>query len=315
MVKVRSKSPGMVSWLGPIIFILAFSVPGALGKSFEITVKPVESVRSGSLQQTTEKKPGQIPHSRVVRGTRNITETWLAGPTNRYPHGVLGDDLEASRLIATDRKGVHLFVELPSERVFEDLFPRLADLDKDGDDELIIVESDAGLGASLAVYGTGVNGLEKRSATPFLGRPNRWLNPLGVGDFNGDGQLDLALVATPHIGGILRLYTYRQGIMAVYAEFRAVSTHRIGSTALGLGQVVDNGAKDLILLPEQSWQALLLLEWESDRLRIRAKAALPSRLASSLVPAGKDRWTVQLENGRPYEIRLIRLLKNHLETE
>jgi len=60
--------------------------------------------------------------------------------------------------------------------------------------------------------------------------PNRWLNPLGVGDFDGDGRLDIALVATPHIGGRLRLYRYQPGRLTLFAERSGVSTHRIGST-------------------------------------------------------------------------------------
>lgn len=132
----------------------------------------------------------QIPHSHLAQGSKDIAGTWLALATNRYPHGVLGDALEASRLSVESRQGKILILDLPPNRVFEDLHPRLIDLDGDGRDEIIVVESDMGLGASLAVYGIVEGRLAKRSETPFLGRSNRWLNPLGAGDFNGDGKLD-----------------------------------------------------------------------------------------------------------------------------
>ena len=189
---------------------------------------------TGPVQIQEPGRADQIPHSRVAQGSKDIAGTWLAIATNRYPHGVLGDALEASRLSVESRQGTTLILDLPPNRVFEDLHPRLIDLDGDGRDEIIVVESDKELGASLAVYGIVEGRLAKRSATPFLGRSNRWLNPLGAGDFNGDGKLDIALVATPHIGGILRLYHFTEPKLSKFAEYRGVSTHSLGNTELGL---------------------------------------------------------------------------------
>ena len=53
-------------------------------------------------------KPDQLPLSRVARGHRNINVAWLAGPTDRYRHGVLGDDFEAARLVVETRSGKRL---------------------------------------------------------------------------------------------------------------------------------------------------------------------------------------------------------------
>ena len=108
------------------------------------------------------------------------------------------------------RSGKRLQVDLPPRRVFEDLEPRLVDVDDNSRDEIMVVESDSKfLGASLALF------RHRRRPTQtdcghlsFLGQPYRWLNPLGVGDYDGDGKLDIALVATPHIGGKLRLYRF-----------------------------------------------------------------------------------------------------------
>ena len=119
------------------------------------------------------RRPGQIPHSRVAHGSNDIAGTWLALATDRYPHGVLGDSFEASRLVVESREGKFLILDLPPYRVFEDLQPRLIDLDGDSRDEIIVVESDTRLGASLSVYGIVDGLLAKRTATPFLGRPNR----------------------------------------------------------------------------------------------------------------------------------------------
>jgi hypothetical protein len=249
-------------------------------------------------------RPGQLPHSRLAQGTRDIAAAWLAGATDRYAHGVLGDDLEASRLMVETREGNSLRLDLPQHRVFEDLEPRLVDLDGDGRDEILVVESDASLGAALAVYGRIDGRLALRAMSPFIGRAHRWLNPVGAGDFDGDGKLDLALVATPHIGGILRLYRFEPPALTLFAETGDVSTHRMGRTELGLGQVAPASPRARLLLPDPAQRALRLLEWEPAGMREIARGALPARLDSSLIPAGRDRWRFRLEDGRFMEVRI-----------
>jgi len=249
-------------------------------------------------------RPGQIPHSRVAHGSNDIAGAWLAMATDRYPHSVLGDSFEASRLAVESRQGKFLILDLPPHRVFEDLQPRLIDLDGDGRDEIIVVESDTRLGASLSVYGIVDGLLAKRTATPFLGRPNRWLNPLGVGDFDGDGKLDIALVATPHIGGVLRLYHFLEPELSKFAEYTGVSTHSLGSTELGLGREVENAPRDQLLLPDQSHRKMLLLEWTPDGWLKHDQVDLPDVLRSSLMPSGENRWKFRLRNNLHYEIRV-----------
>ena len=251
-----------------------------------------------------ERRPEQLPGSRIARGDGNIAAAWLAGPTSRYGHGVLGDRVEGSRLAVESRTGKIIVHELPVSRVFEDLIPRLIDLDGDGEDEILIVETDSQRGASLAVYGVVDERIVRKSTTPFLGRAYRWLNPLGVGDFDADGRLDIALVATPHIGGRLRLYRNTPPTLTQFAEAGGVSTHSIGSRELGLGRIVRNAERDRLLLPNQSHQSLLLLEWTPGGIRELARQALPASIATSLQPTGDNRWRFQTNDGRHLEVRV-----------
>lgn len=269
--------------------------------SAELKIKEFQPVQ---LTIPKVKKPGQIPHSRIATGKNNIATAWFAGETKRYAHGILGDTIEASTLIIETSSGKVLQVNLPSSRVFEDLEPRLIDLNKDEKDEIIVIESEISLGASLSIYGVESNQLVRITSTPFLGRPNRWLNPVGVGDFDGDGLSDVALVATPHIGGILRLYQFIDSELILFGEYPGVSNHKIGSKELGLGAVVKGDTKDLLVLPDQAHRVLLLLEWRKNGLKEISKVELPNQLRSSLKIIKSNHWYFQLINGQVYELYL-----------
>lgn len=278
-----------------------FSIGPSTAYSTELRI-----IASGApvLDDAGIQRTDQLPQSRVAKGKRNIRAAWLASPTDRYRHGVLGDHLEAARLSVETVDGLRLSVDLPPSRVFEDLEPRLVDLNGDKRDEIMVVESDSALGASLSVYGI-VNGqLVRTAATPFLGQPNRWLNPVGVGDFDGDGRPDIALVATPHIGGQLRLYRFEDQRLTLFAQYSGVSTHRIGSTQLGLGRVVSASPRDRLLVPNQSRSELMLLEWTGSQWQEIARVDLPGVLGSSLKPVRGGCWQFRLETGQYFDLQL-----------
>ena len=69
---------------------------------------------------------------------------------------------------------------LSANSVFEDRKPRLADLDGDGTDEIIVVRSYLDRGAALSIVKLKAEGLEIVAETPAIGRANRWLNPAGI---------------------------------------------------------------------------------------------------------------------------------------
>lgn len=284
-----------------LVFVALFA-PGVHAAVDRLTWRFVDSV-------ATRSNPGDhpadlLPHSEPTAGTQDIARAWLADPTGRYPHGVLGDRLEAGTLVAETRDGDELRFELPEHRVFEDLEVRLVDLDGDGRDEMLVVESDVELGAALAIFGIVDERIERLAATAFIGQRNRWLNPLGVGDFDGDGRLDVALVATPHIGGILRLYRFEAHQPTLFAEYRGVSTHAIGMAELGLGSVVRGAPRDRILIPEQALNAFQLLEWTPEGWQVLARTVIPGRMNSSLRAVGDDRWQFDLTDGRTLELEL-----------
>ena len=61
--------------------------------------------------------------------------------TTRYSHAILGDALEWGALRLQLSGGSAIKLTLPESRVFEDLTPRLVDVDLDGDAEVISIET------------------------------------------------------------------------------------------------------------------------------------------------------------------------------
>ena len=112
------------------------------------------------------------------------------------------------------RDGKRQTVRLKDDAVFEDLEPRLADLDRDGHDEIIVVKSYLKRGSALAVIAERRGKYEIVAETPPLGAAHRWLDPAGIADFNGDGKTDIALVRQPHVIGALELWSWRDGALA-----------------------------------------------------------------------------------------------------
>lgn len=231
-----------------------------------------------------------IPHAALVSGVRDIRTAWLAGATRRYNHGVLGDAVEASALKVETWAGEILSYELPADSVFEDLTPRLADLDGDGGDEVIVVRSRLAAGAAVAVFGIREGKLAPVAESPAIGLANRWLNPVGAGDFDGDGRQEIAVVRTPHIGGILILYRIEGDRLVEFARRGGYSTHAMGSTVLGMAAVLDldgDGADD-ILLPDQSHSDLLGVGYAGGTFHTIWNTPNRKRIVTSVVIADVD---------------------------
>lgn len=173
------------------------------------------------------------------------------GPTDRYGHAIMGNLPEWSRL-CLEGDGAGACVTLPETSVFEDIAPRLADMDGDGVPEAVVVESNFQGGAALAVYRLEADGLS-RTATPPIGLRNRWLSPVGIADFDQDGTMDVAYVETPHLGKLLKIYSWRDEALVLIAKASGLSNHRIGEETITSG-IRSCGKGPEIVLPDGAWQ-------------------------------------------------------------
>lgn len=217
---------------------------------------------------------------RLARGARLLACLWLAGPgfaqdpgivaaayaqpTARYPHAVLGDAEEWGALRLTFADGTQALHVLPQTLVFEDLAPRLQDLDFDGTPEVIVVESSQTEGGRLAVWGA-----EGRiAATPHIGTRFRWLGPVGAADLDGDGAIEIAYVDRPHLAKVLRVWRFDDGRLTPVAEAAGFSNHRIGWDYIAGGIRVCGEVPEMVLA-SGDWRRVLAVALEDGALRVR----------------------------------------------
>lgn len=193
-----------------------------------------------------------------------VTGADYGDPTRRYAHGILGDAVEWGSLEMRLDDGRTARIVLPPERVFEDVAPRLADLDGDGAPEVIAVETDIARGARLSVYGPG--GLI--ATTPYIGRTHRWLAPVGAADLDGDGRVEIAYIDRPHLAKVLRVWRFENGRLTHVADLGRLTNHRIGERDIG-GGIRDCGSGPEIITADATWERVMATRLEGGRLETR----------------------------------------------
>jgi hypothetical protein len=177
-----------------------------------------------------------------------------------YGHNILGNTPEWNTLTvhwgpeAQARRPARGATTVWSEsnHIFEDVAPRLVDLDKDGMLDIVTVQSSFQQGARLLI-------LHPRKldfgpvGTRYIGQRNRWLAPIGIEDFDRDGKFELAYIDRPHLAKTLRIWRYSPGRPLEELAARAgLTNHRIGEPDIG-GGVRDCGRGPEMIVATGNW--------------------------------------------------------------
>ena len=251
---------------------------------------------AASLAQASERLPDG-GEARFKAGA--IRAAWYSSPTGRYDHGVLGDAIEGGGLTVSLADGKTIELLLPETEVFEDITPRLADLNGDGNAEVIAILSSLQKGGSLAVYGIGNGKLALLAKTPFIGQSRRWLNIAGIADYDGDGRPEIALVRTPHIGGELQYWRLQGSGLKRIAAAQGFSNHFIGSRAQGLSSTLDangDGQFDLIV-PSADRTQLRVMSLQGGSLKELRTIDLGAPVSGNITRAGGTKLNVPVKGG------------------
>ncbi|EAR50150.1 hypothetical protein OG2516_15719 [Oceanicola granulosus HTCC2516] len=196
---------------------------------------------------------------------QGIDAATYAEPTDRYPHGALGDPVEWGALVLETARGP-VTVRLPEERVFEDTAPRVVDVDGDGATEAVVVESNRDLGARLAIYGAEGTLI---AANDWFGQRNRWLAPVGVADLDGDGRVELAYIDRPHLAKRLIVLEFADGALREEAVAEGLTNHSYGEPAIH-GGLRDCGDGIEMITADADWSRVMATRLRDGRLESRA---------------------------------------------
>ena len=218
---------------------------------------------------------------------------FLSNPTSRYDHGVLGDQIEAAAITLVDTQPepkVLLTISIPEPAVVEGIAPLWADLNGDGQREIIVTQSDAEQGAQIVVYDEG--GIQV-AIGPAIGRGYRWRHQIAVTPFGPGGEVELVDVLTPHIGGVVEFYRLEDDQLNIVAEVPGFTSHVIGTRNLDMALAGDfdgDGATEL-LLPNQARTELGAIRRTADGAEVAWTVPMNGRLSTNLA-------AVQLANGQ-----------------
>ena len=210
----------------------------------------------------------QLPERQISISLDSSVYAQYTQPTDRYPHGILGDIIEAGQLVVVVDNEFYEYT-LDSNYVFEDIRPRLYDVDNDGNLEFITIRTEVNNGAGMAIYKLVNNRLVEYAFVKEIGLQNRWLNIATIFDLDEDGTVELVWVQTPHIGGILKVAKIQEGEITILDQAGGLySNHAIGERNLCLSALTRVEQRNIFHLPNRNKNAIYSFELVNNTLAI-----------------------------------------------
>ena len=195
------------------------------------------------------------PDARMVMNGIGQVAVYVNATDQRYVHGIMGDRLEGSTLLILDTKDgeirVLARVDLPGEDVYEGISPFWADVDGNGREDIVTTVSNSSSGSRLRAYMWDGSKIKQEVDGIAIGQGNRWQHQLTAGPLGPNGEIEIADVLTPHIGGTLRFYRFDGTSLNVEATFPSVTTHSIGSRNLdqtAIGDFNGDGQPEVVVM-------------------------------------------------------------------
>ena len=226
----------------------------------------------------------------------------LSDPTTRYIHGVLGDAFEAGSIgvLEAGRDGYDVSGRIRPESggTFEALAP-LWFRPGGGDEELLaITESTEREGSRISVYSPSGALV---AAGPFVGEPQSWRHLVVAGPFGPDGEVELAAVRTPHVGGPVEFYSLdrQNGELRLAASGGEYRSHTIYSRNLDAARAgdLDGDRSWELLLPDASYTALEAVHHTERGVETAWRLPLGGTLATNLASVTDSEGRVALAAG------------------
>lgn len=233
------------------IILFSFIVVASSVHASDFNSSTHSTVINNDVAQLLSSGVKQLPEKQVAISADGLVYAQYTQPTSRYKHGILGDSIEAEQLMVIRENTVFKHT-LTHEYVFEDIKPRLFDVNNDGELEVITIRSHASKGAGIMIYKIINNDLVEYAWVTEIGLANRWLNIVAIYDLDSDGIVELAWIQTPHIGGVLKVAEIKSGKLDTLSEVSGFSNHAIGQRNLCLSVLTRTENSHVFYVPTQN---------------------------------------------------------------
>ena len=302
---------------------LTFPVPAPDGRG-TLAVTPEGRVVRNFRGGETLLAEDVLPDTRLIQMGTDLY--YLVSPTTRYRHGVLGDDFEAAgfarlRFSETGTPKEQRADEGYSPGVIESLsligLPNLP-----GTRALVMTISSPDGGSRILL--ADADGDPIAWGEP-VGRGNRWRHQIAAAPLGPNGEVEIAVVKTPHIGGVLEYYrpvtvageaeqqtdplskgiAPRQVLEVVHSR-SGYSTHSIGSRNLSMAAAgdFDNDGRYDLLLPNRARTVLVNVQRTASGSRENYRIRFETEISTNIAVVEDKDWSPTEEGRRPGALAL-----------
>lgn len=209
----------------------------------------------------------QLPEQAISISRDKRVYAQYTNPTERYNHRVMGDGVEGEQLVVVV-DSVFYELKLADNYVFEDIRPRLFDVDQDGNLEIITIRTELSQGAGIMIYKIINDQLQEYAYVPEIGQSSRWLNIVAMNDLDDDGVVELVWIQTPHIGGILKIAKIQPGELSILDELSQYSNHGYGDRNLCLSVLTQQNQEKTFYVPTQDRTQIVGFKYTNAVLQI-----------------------------------------------
>jgi hypothetical protein len=173
-------------------------------------------------------------------------------------------------------------------------------MDSDGVREIIVTTSNPQQGAQILVFNEGGKQI---ASGPAIGQGYRWRHQIAVAPFGPGGEMEFVDVRTPHIGGIVEFFQWKNDQLQVVAQISGYTSHVIGTRNLDMaaGGDFDGDGKIELLLPNQARTTLAAIRrtetGAQEAWSIPLEARMNTNLGAVTLVDGRIAIGIGIDNG------------------